>query len=149
MMAIWNAIGALSIMTGGLLSAFTAKKPLRKNMWLSAYLVLVEGCMQVGLAQGLATLNLHADNLNVAAFVFLNLGNAAVMFGTMSKDNTRWWRSLVRSGGALLVISMASLLLGVRSLSLSWTLIWVVLLVGTTLVSMTIGLLISARSRKI
>jgi hypothetical protein len=144
-MEIFSGLGLAAVAAGGLLAAFSAKQPSRFKSWLSAYLVLVVGLTQFGLAIGWQRLNQPQVGLATAAFIIYNLGNAGVMVGTGLK--TRWRRSaaLVSLGGAGLAIAMLLLTWSIQTAKASWTLIWFMLLVLVILIAMPIGLIMSNR----
>lgn len=94
--------GVLSVITGGLLAAVTARAPSEHATWSVAYLVLVCGVAQIGLGLGRTRVTAAPSN-RVAAIEFTgwNLGNAAVLLGTVT-DAT----ALVDVGGVLLVVAL-------------------------------------------
>ena len=138
----------LAICAGGTLAAFTARKPSRFIMWLTAYLVLIVGIAQLGLAYSWLELNLHTGWITIAAFIVYNFGNLAVILGRALKSRTRWAKYSVYKGGLLLAISMAVLLYGAHGVALSWTSVLFYALTITILVSMPIGLMLSSRRIK-
>lgn len=143
--AIFGTIGILAITAGGTLSAFTARRPARLTSWMSAYLVLVAGLIQFGLAVGWQWLDTDPVPLATIAFVVFNLGNAAVIAGRALKSRSARALLLVQAGGALLAVAMALLAWSVRHAEASWTLAWFLALVIVILISMPIGLTLSAR----
>ena len=83
-------LGALFIVIGGLVAAVTGPLNLLHGSWLAAYLVLVCGVAQfaIGTMQGAQT---HSRDLvprrwGWAQLVCLNLGNAAVVVGTLTRQ---------------------------------------------------------------
>jgi hypothetical protein len=114
-------------------------------VWLVAYLVLVEGLVQFGLSRGWQQLGLPTDGLALLAFLFYNIGNGAVMSGRILKSRLPRALSLINLGGALLAVSMLLLAYAVRHTAFSWNLAWFLGLVVIILVSMPVGLLLSAR----
>lgn len=140
-------ISFLAICLGGVLSAFTARKPTRFVMWLTAYLVLIVGVAQLGLAYSWLELNLHPGWVTIAAFIVYNFGNIAVMLGRSLKGRTKWAKYFVYKGGVLLAISMAILLWGANGVALSWASVLFYTLTTIILVSMPIGLVLSSRRR--
>jgi hypothetical protein len=143
---LFETIGLLATAGGGLLAAFSARRPSRLVLWLVAYLVLVEGLVQFGLACGWQRLHLLAV-VSVAAFVLYNLGNGAIIAGRVLKGRTRYDSSLVNLGGALLAVSMLLLVWAVHRVAASWTLAWFLALVLTILISMPVGLTLSAHRK--
>lgn len=104
-------VGVFCVVAGGLVAAFTAPNPTEQGTWAAAYLVLVAGVSQVGLAVGqslLAAGGLPAWTSR-AELVTWNGGNAAVLTGTLV--GTTW---LVDIGGALLVVTLALAVFAVR-----------------------------------
>src|SRR5664280_1845073 len=96
------AVGAACIVAGGLVAAVSAPAPFEHASWAAAYLVLVVGAAQAALGVGQALLALRVPSRrNVAVqFTAWNLGNAAVLTGTLAGITT-----LVDTGGALLVVA--------------------------------------------
>lgn len=143
----FTLLGILAILAGGILSAFSAKKPSRQTAWASAYLVLV-----VGLAQAVIGIILYAINTDsafwvVLAFVAYNLGNASVLVGTIGRYRNKSYRKLVDIGGVLLVISMIALLVAVHRAAMSWQLVVLYVIMLTIIVTMPIGLILSHRRK--
>jgi hypothetical protein len=140
--------GVLAILAGGLLAAFSAKKPTRQASWASAYLVLI-----VGLAQAIIGVILYAVNAHVAAymivfaFVTFNLGNAGVVIGTDGRYRNKSYRKLVDIGGALMVVSMLTLLVTVWGATFSWQLMTLYVVIAIILVTMPIGIVLSHRRK--
>jgi len=145
MAGVFETIGVLAVAGGGLVAAFSARRPSRLVLWLVAYLVLVEGLVQFGLATGWQQLGSFAGGPALAAFLLYNLGNASVIVGRTLKGRTPRALLLVRLGGALLAVSMLLLLWSVRHAAGSWTLLWFLALVVIIFISMPVGLLLSAR----
>lgn len=107
----WLTLGVVTVIAGGLIAAVVAQDPTEKPVWASAYLVLVAGLGQVGLALGRTMLVSHpptyaAVNRDFSVFA---VGNAGVVVGTLT--DAVW---LVDLGGALLVIALALMVWGVR-----------------------------------
>lgn len=143
-MEAFEGLGLVAIVAGGLLAAFSARQPTRLKVWMSAYLVLVAGLAQFGLAVGWRWLGGAAGTVAVAAFLLYNVGNVLVMLGTVQK----WrWAVLVMLGGVVLAIAMALLVWAVRDAASSWTLVWFLALVLIILITMPIGLILSARRK--
>jgi hypothetical protein len=108
----WLALGVLTVVAGGLVAAVVAHAPTEKPVWASAYLVLVAGLGQLGLALGRALLAPRPPTSASVArdFAVFTLGNAGVVVGTLT--DTLW---LVDAGGALLVVALALMVWGVRA----------------------------------
>lgn len=104
-------VGVVCIVGGGLVAAVTAPSPTEHGTWAAAYLVLVAGVSQVGLAvgQALLTTRTPAARTRVAELVTWNVGNAAVLTGTLT--GTVW---IVDLGGALLVAALALVVVAVH-----------------------------------
>src|SRR5664280_1733410 len=138
------AVGAACIVAGGLVAAVSAPAPSEHASWAAAYLVLVVGAAQAALGVGQALLALRVPSRrNVAVqFTAWNLGNAAVLTGTLAGITT-----LVDTGGALLVVALL-LLRGVRTgrEPRTWLLWAFRLLAAVLLISIPIGLVL-ARTR--
>ncbi|MDR2998226.1 MAG: hypothetical protein LBU78_08915 [Microbacterium sp.] len=77
-----RVVGVVMVVLGGLIAAVTGPLELEKGSWASAYLVLVAGVAQV--AMGLA-LRRWGGGAGAAwwQFVLWNIGNAAVVLGTL------------------------------------------------------------------
>ena len=139
------AVGAACIVAGGLVAAVSAPAPSEHASWAAAYLVLVVGAAQAARGVGQALLALRVPSRrNVAVqFTAWNLGNAAVLTGTLAGITT-----LVDTGGALLVVALLLLLRGVRTgrEPRTWLLWAFRLLAAVLLISIPIGLVL-ARTR--
>jgi len=147
-MEFFGIVAALAIVTGGTISAFTARRPTRFAMWVTAYLVLIVGVVQAGLLFGWQQLGSPLLGWAATAFVLYNLGNIGVIAGRWLKGKESWARYIVYGGGALLGIAM--LILGGLSLTVTFSWVHAILLafIVIILVSMPIGLWLSARSHK-
>lgn len=136
------ALGAISIVAGGLVAAVTAISPTRHASWAAGYLVLVVGVAQVGIGAGQALLapNTPSRGLITAELLSWVIGNAGVIAGTLMNRTT-----LVDLGGALLAISLVLFILGARGHTgrARWPLYLYRLLITVVLVSIPIGLIIS------
>ena len=139
-------LGVLAIIVGGLLSAYSAKKPSRLASWASAYLVLIVGLAQVGI--GVLVQSMTKDPslfLVMLAFVAYNLGNAGVLVGTIYKDRRKHYRKFVDLGGGLLVVSMVALIFVTNQAPMSWQLVFFYSIIVIILMSMPVGLTLSRR----
>lgn len=105
------ALGAACVVAGGFVSAAIAPVPTEHGAWASAYLVLVAGVAQVALGIGQAALipKLASRRIVAAQLAGWNLGNAAVLIGTLL-DIT----ALVDVGGVALFGVLASFALRSR-----------------------------------
>lgn len=145
---IFGLVGMLAVASGGLLAAFSARKPSRLAAWASSYLVLVAGLLQVGIGASLYYLvKSSAAWLTILAFIAFNLGNAGVLLGTVLKNRSGKYRILVDIGGGLLAISMILLLILVHGAAMSWQLLAFYIIVAIILVTMPIGLILSRRRK--
>lgn len=147
-MQAFEIISVLAIIAGGLVAAFSAKRPSRVASWASAYLVLVVGIIQLGLAVAWQALAGASSSLALAAFIIYNLGNASVLAGTIYKARLKRYSLVVNCGGALLALAMVLLLLAPNYAKFSWPLAAFVALAIIILVSMPIGLTISSRRHR-
>jgi hypothetical protein len=136
------ALGAISIVAGGLVAAVTAIAPTRHATWAAAYLVLVVGVAQLGIGVGQALLapKIPSSRLITAELLTWDVGNAGVIAGTLMNRV-----GLVDLGGALLAVSLVLFILGARGHTgrNRWPLYLYRLLITIVLVSIPIGLIIS------
>jgi hypothetical protein len=138
----------LAIIGGGVISAFTARRPSRLTAWLSAYLVLVVGTVQLGLIVGWRELGSpHYDSM-AGALIIYAVGNTAVVAGTLLKGKSKRSLPIVIGGSALLGIAMVELLYTTRGEPLSWIFVGFILLTGSILISMPIGVVQSVKRHK-
>lgn len=141
--------GAAAVVAGGIVAAATASAASQPAVWASAYLVLVVGVAQVALAIGLGLLapepaaGARASAPAAWAFALFNLGNAAVLAGTLLDGVVAGSVWIVDLGGALLAGSMALFLYLVREARRGWLLGLFVAVVAVILVSMPIGLVLA------
>ena len=140
---IFFTLSLLAITAGGVISAFTARKPSRLTSWVSAYLVLVVGIIQFGLVSLWNQLGQPGDTITLLAFIAYNLGNLAVVIGTILKRKA----ALVNLGGMLIALAMVLFLTIPWGTKLSWALIGWIALAVVILVSMPIGLVLSSLRR--
>lgn len=146
----WLVFGVAAVVAGGLVAAVVAHDPSEKTVWVSAYLVLVAGVGQIGLALGRTLLAARPPAPGAVArdFVVFALGNAGVVVGTLT--DVVW---LVDAGGALLVVALALMVWSVRGASgaapyrtSGWLvgLLWTYrVLVVVLLVSIPVGLVLA------
>jgi hypothetical protein len=136
------ALGAISIVAGGLVAAVTAVSPTRHTTWAAAYLVLVVGVAQLGIGIGQALLapKIPSSRLITAELLTWDIGNAGVIAGTLMNRV-----ALVDFGGALLAISLVLFILGARGHTgrNRWLLYLYRALITIVLVSIPMGLIIS------
>lgn len=136
--------GVVCVIGGGLLSAATAPVASYHSSWAVAYVVLVAGVAQVvlGLAQGA----LAPDGIPVrvwqAEFGAWNLGNAAVVAGTVLDVPP-----LLYAGCVLLVTTLALVLTAIRRARPGRLLTTTRLIVVLLLVSMPVGVALQALDR--
>lgn len=139
-------IGVLCVLSGGLVAAVTAPKPTEHSTWAAAYLVLVGGVAQIGLALGQAMFSARTSTRLVAVqSVGWNVGNAAVLGGTLLGVTV-----LVDAGCALLVMALVLLGRGVSPAGArpaaggaKWYLYGYRLLVLILLISIPVGLVLA------
>ncbi|WP_134661733.1 MULTISPECIES: hypothetical protein [unclassified Amycolatopsis] len=142
--APFAVLGLGCAIAGGLASAVIAPQPTPHGAWAVAYLVLVGEIAQLGLGIGQALLApaLPSRRLVVAQVAAWNLGNAAVLCGTLSGVTP-----VVDVGGAVLVVGLALLVLGVRGSSPDGRARWVRhgfrALVVLLLISIPVGLVLA------
>lgn len=107
----WLAFGLASVVAGGLVAAVVAHDPTEKPVWASAYLVLVAGIGQIGLALGRTLLAPRPPTYAVLGreFAIFTLGNLGVVVGTLV--DAVWVTDV---GGALLVVSLGLMTWGTR-----------------------------------
>lgn len=146
--AAFILLGVLAILAGGLISAFTASNPSRTSVWLSAYLVLVVGIIQLGLIDAWYRLGRPQVVVTLLAFILYNLGNASVISGTILKTKVKYSSLLVKFGGVLIGLAMAFLLYSIKHAHISWALVEFITLTLTILISMPIGLTLSSKRHK-
>ncbi len=105
------ALGAIGIVSGGLVAAATAPSPTEHGSWAAAYLVLVVGVAQIALAAGQAALSANSPSARLIDIetVGWNVANGLVVAGTLANIH-----ALVYAGGALLVVAPATFASGVR-----------------------------------
>lgn len=139
------SVGAAAVVAGGILAAATASASSQPAVWATAYLVLVVGAVQIALAIGFGLLVPRpvAAGLRAWAFGLFNLGNAAVLAGTLLDGVVRGSVWLVDLGGGLLAIAMALLLYAARGARRGWLLRGYIAVVAVILVSMPIGLVLA------
>lgn len=133
-------VGGACIVAGGLISAVTTPLSLAHGSWVAAYLVLVAGCAQIGLGALQQRLAVRAPSTRVRAaqLGLFNLGNAAVIVGTLIDAPF-----VVDAGGLLLVAALAVFLVALRGSKPSWA-VWAFRgLVIILLVSIPIGLVLA------
>jgi hypothetical protein len=102
-------LGGACVVVGGLASAASAGAPSQQSAWAVAYLVLVAGVAQIGLALGQLLATRPTRAATSAELGCWNVGNALVLAGVLLPVTT-----LVDLGGALLVVALALALHGVQ-----------------------------------
>lgn len=104
-------MAALAVVAGGLIAAAVAHDPTEHTVWMVAYLVLVVGVAQFALGAGQSVLAMDKPSAGLVATecVVLNIGNAAVIAGTLSGRFPA-----VAVGGLLLIVALALFLYAVR-----------------------------------
>jgi hypothetical protein len=82
---VFAILGVICVVGGGLVAASTAPLQSERASWAAAYLVLVAGVAQIALGAGQALLaeSPPARGIAAAQVVGWNVGNAAVIVGTL------------------------------------------------------------------
>jgi hypothetical protein len=145
-MIVPGLIGVLSVIAGGMLAAFAAHSPTETAMWASAYLVLVAGVAQVAFAAALHYFT-YRDGARaiVTGFVLYNIGNAAVLIGTVNKTQSTLGLVATDSGGALIMVAVLLFIYATRGSKRSWSLMVFYLVAFVIAVSVPIGLFLARR----
>lgn len=100
---VLTAIGACSVVLGGLVAAVTGPLDLAHGSWLAAYLVLVGGVTQYAMGQArIRRPDVIQPRRSWAQIGCWNFGNAVVIGGTLAGEPLA-----VDLGSALLVIALA------------------------------------------
>jgi hypothetical protein len=137
------AIGGMSVIVGGFVSAATAFSPSYTASWAVAYLVLVAGIGQIilGLGQEWLALGQPSARIILGEVVLFNAANIAVLAGTLTTSLV-----LVDLGGGLFLIALALFLWRVRAARTDskWILYGFRLVIGILIVSTPIGLIIAS-----
>ncbi|WP_193314540.1 hypothetical protein [Georgenia ruanii] len=143
--AMWpgGLVGFLCIVIGGLVAAVTGPTGFQHGSWAAAYLVLVAGVAQLGLAAGQAWLPARPPTRRtvVGELATWNAGNVAVLAGTVAGAVLP-----VVAGGLALVVALVLFIHGVKAPRPGWT-TWLTayrLLAGVVAVSIPVGLVLSA-----
>lgn len=147
--ALWRAsrpfvlLGGAAIIAGGLVAAAVAHQPVRQLVWLSAYLVLIVGVVQIVFGTGQAWLLPQPPSSRWVAgeWLLFNLGNAGVVAGTLAEH-----LALVCVGAGLLAASIALFAFNTRDAEHRRWLVGYRALLGLIFVSSLIGLGLSAAS---
>lgn len=136
----FTVVGTACVIAGGLVAAVTSIAPTEQLAWIAAYLVLVAGVAQVGLGLGQELLPPRppARRLSVAELALWNVGNAAVMYGTLAGAV-----AVVDVGGALLVLTLALVGYASRGAARTWLLHGFRTLIAILLVSIPVGLVLA------
>ena len=140
--------GALAIVAGGLLSAFSAHNPSFVTSWSAAYLVLVVGAFQVvvGLAIYSFVKGRHSMCDIYWSFGLFNLGNFAVISGTVLKHTFKTPNLLIALGGLFIVIVMVLFVRLIPRGTKNKYLVVYYLLIAFVAASVAVGLALSARN---
>lgn len=141
---LFVAIGSIAIIAAGLGAAATAGTPSYLASWAVAYLVLVVGAAQIalGLGQALLKPEMPSGRLVAGELVLFNLGNVAVLAGSLLS-----LPSFTTIGSTLVIIALAVLFWVTRNSKHGFWLrysYWLLILI--LFVSVFIGLVI-ARGR--
>lgn len=145
---IFVGFGSLAVIAGGLLSAFVAGNPSYVTSWAVAYIVLIVGVVQIALGLGVGRLARRQSStlLLTSAFLAFNLGNAAVISGTVIKYATGDNTILVDIGSLLTALAMIFFIRLVRGATKTKWLIAYYILVGVVFVSMVVGVFLATKS---
>lgn len=131
--------GALSIVAGGLVAAVSGPTDWEHGSWVAAFLVLVAGVAQVGVAAGQAHLAPTARSVGfiVAECAAWNVAGLTVIAGTLVSSPT-----IVTAGSALLAAALAMSAFAVGASSHpSRLLLWSFrALLGVLLMSIPVGI---------
>jgi hypothetical protein len=147
-MNVFIAVSVAAVVAGGLLMAFSARRPNRLVSWASAYLVLIVGAVQFGLIISWGALGSPFVELALVALGLYNLGNLCILPGTVLKSRLTHYSKIVNAGGGLLALAMALLVWTIRDTEISWSFAWFMALVLIILIGMPTGLLMSAYRKK-
>ncbi|MEO8691779.1 MAG: hypothetical protein ABI397_03290 [Candidatus Saccharimonas sp.] len=144
-MIIFTIVAFIALALAGIISAFRARRPDRFTMWLVAYLVVIVGLVQYGIATGYEQLGLNVDFYTILAMLLYNIGSLSVMLGRWLKGHHPQSRQMVYLGGALLAVSMLIIALHVDWNAPSWTLTWFTCLIAVVMIGMPTGMVLSSR----
>lgn len=135
-------LGSGCVVAGGFVAAVTALAPSEHGAWAAAYLVLVCGVAQVALGGGQSLLSSKpfSRGATVAELLAWNVGNAAVLAGTLLA-----LLPVADLGGALLVVALALAVWQVRGVGggAVWVRHGFRLLLAIVLVSIPVGLVLA------
>jgi hypothetical protein len=139
------AVGALGVVSGGLVAAAIAPAPTEHGSWAAAYLVLVVGVAQIALAAGQAAFLARPPTSKVVALelVSWNVANATVIAGTVTDTHP-----VVYTGGAILAVALAIFVSEARGMTAlpggrKWPVHAFRALVAVLLVSIPVGLVLA------
>ncbi|MEO8691672.1 MAG: hypothetical protein ABI397_02695 [Candidatus Saccharimonas sp.] len=142
------AAGAVAIVVGGMVAAFSAANPSRIALWASAYLVLVIGVVQILIGVGMAFVHEKLIARQVwTIFALLNIGSLSILIGTVMKTQMTNSFSVVIAGSIVYVAAMVLGLLGLRGSHSSWWRFDYVALLIAGIVSAGIGAVLSSLGR--
>lgn len=136
----FTIVGVACVIAGGLVAAITSVSPTEQLAWSAAYLVLVAGVAQVGLGLGQQFLPTRPPSrrLVLGELALWNVGNAAVMYGTLAGAV-----AVVDVGGALLVLTLGLVGYASRGAARTWLLHGFRALIAILLVSIPVGLVLA------
>jgi hypothetical protein len=134
-------LGGACVIGGGLVSAAAAPSASYHSSWAVAYIVLIAGVAQAALGLGQSTLagGTVAGRTVLAELLAWNLGNAAVVAGTLLD-----LAPLLYLGCALLIAALALVLYAIRHAPPGRVLLTTRVIVAVLLVSMPIGIVLQA-----
>lgn len=135
-------IGIGCVIVGGLVAAVTSPLSLENGSWAAAYLVLVAGVAQVGLAAGQAWLPARPPTIRLTMWELAawNGGNAAVLAATLAGTPL-----FVAVGGLSLLVALVLFVCGAKG-PRAGTTRWLAtyrLGVGVLVISVPVGLVVS------
>lgn len=136
---LFRLLGAVWVVSGGLVAAITGPLRLDHGSWVAAFSVLVAGVAQYafGAAQGALAPRQTARRTVVVELVAWNAGSAAVIGGTVER-----MPFVVDAGGLLLVVALALMIRTVRGKGArsTWALWTYRLLLVVIVISIPVGL---------
>ncbi len=143
---LFTATGVISVIAGGMISAFFAKTPSRFVMWAVAYMVLVSGVVQSGFGLGLQKLLAKKPNKQLipVAYILYNLGSLGTVLGTYLKYRGEYRQSVIILSGVLMVASILMLCYLVKDVKKSAVLIGYYAMAIIILTGVIVGGLLSS-----
>jgi hypothetical protein len=138
------ATGAVAIVAGGMLAAFSAHHPTEPAVWASAYLVLVAGVAQMAFGAAVYLFaNRDSRKPVISAFISYNICNIFVLMGTVYKHRSSYGLLAVEGGGLIIIFAILSLLYATRGAKRSWGLLAFYIIATAIAVSAPIGMILA------